>query len=192
MERFLWKSHLGRLARGRPSAARKGTGMGTRRQQAHVDRTCEPPRLPAAPAPQMPAWSRGQHLHHSRQHPRHRRQHAHVDSISTTPGSPRATASSPASANHGLRSSREVATTLHQELQQGSRYLWSGRRGPASVGVSAKSVCPQAHSATCSSCQSTPGLESQLRGGKLKLSTSLASVYTQGGGEEWAVGTVKS
>ena len=172
MERFFWKSHLGRLARGRPSAARKGTGMGTRRQQAHVDRTCAPPRLPAAPAPQTPACS-------------------HVDSISATPGSPRATASSPASANHRLRSApgRQPAD---QGLQQGSRYLWSGRRGPASVGVSAKSVCQRAHSATCSSCQSTPGPESQLRRGKLKLSTSLAGVCTRDGGEKWAVGTVKS
>ena len=91
MERFFLKSHLGRLARGRPSAAHKGTGVSTRRQQAHADHTCEPPRLPAAPAPQTPAWSRGPHLHHSRQHPRHRRQHGHVDHISTTPGSTRAT-----------------------------------------------------------------------------------------------------
>lgn len=52
----------------------EGTGMSTRLQRPHGDCACEPPPLPAAPAPQMPARSCGSRL-----------------CISSTPGSTHAT-----------------------------------------------------------------------------------------------------
>ena len=122
-----------------------------RLQHAHVDRASAPPPLPAAPTPQNPACTRGPRL-----------------CTSANPSSTRATESSPASANYRLRSA-PGQQPAHQGPWQGGPCLWYGRRGPASVGVSAKSICHRAHSATCSSCRSTPGPEPQLRGGKLKL-----------------------
>lgn len=136
------------------------------------------PRLCTSPTPgsthttesSVFTWTVPWHFHHSRQHSHHRRQRAHVDHASASPPIPAAPAPpSPLQLQPITGFIVPLGSSLHQGPRQGCTCLWYARRGPASVCVSAKSVCQRAHSATCSSCRSTPGPEPQLRGGKWKL-----------------------